>query len=143
MPCLACSTFFTPGNKLQNFCSNPDCQRVRKNLWQKKELAADPHYQEEQRLVQKKWLRNNPYYWKKYRRKNQGKTARNRSLQKVRNMRRKNQADLQPCKIIGIARMDTRKANKDRITEQYWLVPAIAKMDAVEVFIRSIPGSLQ
>jgi len=141
VPCLACSTFFTPRNRLQNFCSNPDCQRVRKNLWQKKKLATDLTYREEQRLAQKKWLQNNPDYWKKYRRKNQEKTNRNRSLQKIRNMRRENQADLQPCKTIGIAKMDARKANKNRISGQYWLVPMIAKMDAVEIFITSIPGS--
>jgi len=141
VPCLACSTFFTPRNKLQNFCSNTDCQRVRKNLWQKKKLATDPNYREEQRLAQKKWLQNNPNYWKNYRRKNQEKTARNRSLQKIRNRRGKNQADLQPCKTIGIAKMDARKSNKNRISGQYWLVPAIAKMDAVEIFITSIPGS--
>ena len=76
VPCLACSTFFTPRNKLQNFCSNPDCQRVRKNLWQKKKLASDPNYLEEQRLAQKKWLWNNTDYWKKYRRKNQEKISR-------------------------------------------------------------------
>jgi len=98
-------------------------------------------YREEQRLAQKKWLQNNPDYWKKYRRKNQEKTNRNRSLQKIRNMRRENQADLQPCKTIGIAKMDARKANKNRISGQYWLVPMIAKMDAVEIFITSIPGS--
>jgi len=141
VPCLACSTFFTPRNKLQNFCSNPDCQRVRKNLWQKKKLATDQDYREEQRLAQKKWLQNNPDYWKKYRRKNQEKTDRNRSLQRIRNMRTKSQADLQPCKTIGIAKMDARKANKNRISGQYWLVPAIAKMDAVEIFITSIPDS--
>jgi hypothetical protein len=141
VPCLACSTFFTPRNKLQDFCSNPNCQLVRKNLWQKKKLATDPEYREEKQLAQKKWLQHNPDYWKNYRRKNQEKTTRNRSLQKIRNMRRKNQADSQPCKTIGIAKMDARKVNKDKIFGQYWLVPMIAKMDAIEIFITSIPGS--
>ena len=48
--------------------------------------VADPEYKEEQRLAQKKWLQNNPGYWKKYRKKNRAKTDRNRSLQKVRHI---------------------------------------------------------
>jgi hypothetical protein len=64
VPCPACSAFFTPRNKSQVFCSKPECQRARKSLWQKKKLATDPDYREEQRLAQNKWLQNNPDYWK-------------------------------------------------------------------------------
>ena len=141
VPCAGCSDFFTPRNKDQTFCSKPACQKIRKAIWQKKELATDPEYKEGQRLAQKKWLQNNPDYWKKYRKKNKGKADRNRSLQKIRNMRqRKIKVDSQTKKIIGIAKMDARKSGIDRLSGQYWLVPEVAKMDAVKIFITAIPG---
>ncbi len=143
-PCAGCSTFFTPRNKGQSFCSKPACQRLRKALWQKQKLATDPEYKEGQRLAQNKWLHNNPDYWKKYRKKNRAQTDRNRSLQKIRNMRRsKNPADSQAVKTIGIAKMDARKAGTDRFAGLYWLVPEVAKMDAVKIFITAIPGTCQ
>ena len=143
VPCAGCSTFFVPRNKFQSFCSNPDCRRIRKKLWQKKKLATDPDYREGQRLAQKKWLRNNPDYWKNYRRRNKEKADRNRSLQKIRNAKRRNPACTQPCKTIGIAKMDAGESGINNLSGRYWLVPAIAKMDAVEIFIACIPGSYQ
>jgi hypothetical protein len=142
VPCAGCSTFFTPRNKNQSFCSQVACQRLRKNLWQKQKIATDPDYKEGQRLAQKKWLRNNPDYWKKYRKKNSEKTDRNRSLQRIRNMRRhNNKADCQAIKIIGIAKMDARKTGTHRLSGQYWLVPEVAKMDVVKIFITTIPDT--
>jgi len=141
VPCLACSTFFVPRNKIQQFCSNPDCQRVRKKLWQKEKLATDPDYREEQRLAQKKWLQNNPGYWKNYRREHPEQTARNRSLQKIRNMKKRVRTDPEPDKTVGIAKMDARKSRPDKLSGQYWLVPTVAKIDAVKIFIASIPVS--
>ena len=144
VPCAGCSTFFTPRNKDQNFCLESACQRFRKALWQKQKLATDPEYKEGQRLAQNKWLQNNPDYWKKYRKKNREKTDRNRSLQKVRNKRRcKGQAYFQTVKTIGIAKMDARKAGTDRLSGQYWLVPEVAKMDVVKIFITAIPDTCQ
>ena len=140
VPCTGCSTFFVPRNKCQIFCSEPDCQRVRKNLWQKRKLATDPEYKEKQRLAQKKWLQNSPGYWKGYRRRNPGKADRNRSLQKIRNMNhRQDQTVCKLSKTIGIAKMDARKPSRYNLSGQYWLVPAVAKMDAVKIFIASVP----
>ena len=137
VPCPACSTFFIPRNKSQDFCSELGCQRTRKALWQKQKITSDPDYKEGQRLSQKKWLQNNPDYWKKYRRRNPEKADRNRSLQKIRNM--KKQRPSKPSKSIGIAKMDSRKPRPQTLSGQYWLVPTIAKMDAVKIFITSIP----
>ncbi len=137
VPCPACSTFFIPRNKSQNFCSELGCQRIRKALWQKQKIASDPDYKEGQRLSQKKWLQNNPDYWKKYRRRHPEKADRNRSLQKIRNM--KKQHSSKPSKSIGIAKMDSRKPIVQNLSGQYWLVPTVAKMDAVKIFITSIP----
>ncbi len=139
-PCAGCSTFFVPRNKCQIFCSKPGCQRVRKALWQKQKLAADPEYKEEQDLAQKKWLQNKPDYWKEYRHTHQEKADRNRSLQRIRNMKnRRDQSVSKESKTIGIAKMDARKLREFNLSGQYWLVPAIAKMDAVKIFITSVP----
>jgi hypothetical protein len=142
VPCIGCNIFFTPRNQDQNFCSKPICQKIRKAIWQKMKIATDPEYKDGQRLAQKKWLQNNPDYWKKYRKKNREKTERNRQLQKVRNMRqRKIKVDSQAIKSIGIAKMDVRKGGIDRLSGQYWLVPEVAKMDPVKIFIAAIPDT--
>ena len=68
------------------------------------------------------------------------KTDRNRSLQKIRNMKnRGDQISSKVLKTIGIAKMDASKPSKYNISGQYWLVPAVAKMDAVKIFIASVP----
>lgn len=136
VPCAACSTFFIPRNKLQIFCSTQECQHARKAQWQKNKLSTDPEYKEGQRLAQAKWLQNNPDYWKKYRREHPEKAQRNRSLQKIRNIRKRKSI----CKPIGIAKMDARDCSKISPSGQYWLVPMVAKMDPVKIFIASVSG---
>ena len=137
VPCPACSVFFVPRNKFQTFCSTPDCQRVRKALWQKQKLASDPDYKESQHLSNNKWLQNNPDYWKDYRGKNPKKADRNRFLQKIRNM--KEQHPSKSLKTIGIAKMDARKTSLQSLSGLYWLVPTVAKMDPVKIFIATVP----
>jgi len=140
IPCPCCDSFFVPRNKLQIFCSGSDCQRARKALWQKQKLACDPEYKKDQRLSQQKWLLNNPDYWKKYRHKNPEKVARNRSLQRIRNRKgQDNKAHLKVSKAIGIAKMDSSKPNNHSLLGQYWLVPTVAKMDPVKIFITTAP----
>jgi len=144
VPCAGCSTFFVPRNKCQIFCSKPCCQQIRKTLWQKQKLATDPEYKEGQRLAQKKWLQNNPDYWKNYRRRHPEQADRNRSLQKIRNMKSwQDQTIFKLSKTIGIAKMDARKPRGYKLSGQYWLVPAVAKMDAVKIFIASVPINSQ
>ena len=140
VPCAGCSTFFVPRNKCQIFCSKPCCQQIRKTLWQKQKLATDPEYKEGQRLAQNKWLQNNPDYWKGYRRRHPEQADRNRFLQKIRNMRnRRVQTVYESSKNIGIAKTDARKPRGYKLSGQYWLVPTVAKMDAVKIFIASVP----
>ena len=140
VPCAGCSTFFVPRNKCQIFCSKPCCQQIRRAIWQKQKLATDPEYKEGQRLAQKKWLQNNPDYWKNYRRRHPEKADRNRSLQKIRNMKiRRDQTVYESSKNIGIAKMDARKSMVQSLSGQYWLVPTVAKMDAVKIFIATVP----
>ncbi len=132
--CPCCNSFFVPRNKLQKFCSEPGCQRARKALWQKKKMATDPEYQKDQDMAKKKWLFNNPDYWKNYRLRNPEKTERNRCLQKIRNHR------ATASKTIGIAKMDAGKSNNQSLSGQYWLIPTVAKMDPVKIFITTAPA---
>ncbi len=99
LPCPGCDTFFVPRNKLQIFCSKPNCQKIRKALWHKQKLATNPNYKKDQHLAQQKWLSSNPDYWKNCRRKKHEKAYRNRALQRIRNHRN------QSVKTIGIAKM--------------------------------------
>jgi hypothetical protein len=140
IPCPCCSLFFAPRNKQQIYCSIPDCQRARKALWQKQKLACDPEYKKDQCLSNQKWLKNNPNYWTCYRQKNPKKAARNCSLQKIRNCKSsKNKDYLKASRVIGIAKMDSGKACNHSLLGQFWLVPTVAKMDPVKIFITTVP----
>jgi hypothetical protein len=102
-------TFFLPRNKDQNYCSIKGCQKARKAAWQQNKLSHDAEYRGSQRISQKKWRRNNSDYWKQYRQNNPDKTAKNRTLQRIRNKRR----TLAPSSPVGarqhlIAKMDVR-----------------------------------
>ena len=41
---------------------------------------------------------------------------------------------------VGIAKVDARKPLINGLFGEFWLVPMIAKMDAVKIFIAAIPG---
>ena len=134
IPCACCGGFFIPRNRRQKFCSKPACQKARKAIWHKQKMATDPDYRKGQRLANQKWHARNPDYWKKYRRKNPDKAARNRALQRIRNQRK------EPEKVVCIAKMDVRKARNQSLIGQFWLVPAIAKIDPIKIFITTAPG---
>jgi len=139
-PCPGCDSFFIPRNILQIFCSESDCQKARKALWQKQKLACDPEYKKDQKLANQKWLQNTPDYWTDYRQRKPEKADRNRSLQKVRNCKsQKNKGHPETSNAIGIAKMDSRKPGNDRLLGQYWLIPTVAKMDPVKIFIATAP----
>ena len=137
IPCLACGTFFRPRNKLQSYCSHPDCQKVRKAIWQRDQMKNNSEYQDNQKLSQQKWLANNPSYYREYRKNNPLKTQRNRLLQRVRNRKLHKKPDEDGIRII--AKMDAGKPFDFGIENGFWLVPVIAKMDARKFYFRLIP----
>ena len=99
-------------------------------------MKTDPDYQFNQKLSQKQWAKANPGYWKQYRRKNPDKAKRNRILQSIRNRRARlsNQKD-----AALIAKMDASKPDNFEVLGQFWMVPVIAKMDALKVNLLKIP----
>ena len=118
----------------QQYCSAPECQKVRKREWQRKKLAEDADYRNAQYEAQARWRRNNPGYWKKYRKQNTDYTERNRSRQreKMRLLRRQDHVD-------EFAKMDVLSHENDKLTGRYILTPVkdgrFAKMDALIVNI--------
>jgi len=101
-------------------------------------MRSDPDYKFNQTLSNKKWVKAHPGYWKDYRRRHPDKAQRNRLLQSIRNRRRgsapKNRFDE---KLI--AKVDASIVNNFKVVGQYWLVPVIAKVDALKVNIFDIP----
>ncbi len=134
--CIHCYEFFpkSPKNKDQNYCNKPDCQRARKAAWKRTKMINDPEFRNSQKLSNKKWAQNNPGYWKEYRQKNPLKEERNRILQSLRNRRRiKKPAIKSEANEKLIAKVDALIPKKVHPFGQFWLVPVIAKVDAIKV----------
>lgn len=134
IPCVHCFNVFIPSprHKNQSCCMRPECQHARKALWKKVKMRRDPEFRENQRISNKKWALNHPGYWKQYRLDHPEKTERNRALQTLRNREKRG-------KSLPIAKVDASKPNKFLMVGQYWLVPLIAKVDALKVNIVEIP----
>jgi hypothetical protein len=122
----------------------PECRRAKKAAWKRHKMATDPDFKRDQKLSNKKWAQNNPGYWKEYRRKNPEKAQRNRILQAIRNRRRpKNRKKNANTNIPLIAKVDASISNDFRMVGQFWLVPVIAKVDALKVNIFDISSPYQ
>jgi len=102
-------------------------------------MRSDPDYKFNQTLSNQKWAKTHPGYWKDYRRRHPEKAERNRILQSIRNRRRTHKSDAPP-EPGGrpIAKVDTSIINQFKVVGQYWLVPVIAKVDALKVNIFEI-----
>ena len=131
--CVYCGDLFEPSprHKHQTACKRPACQRDKKADWQRHKMKSDPAYKASQQISQKQWAAANPGYWKKYRKKNPDKVERNRILQIVRN--RKARAKRSGTKVEPplIAKMDASKSDNFHALGQFWMIPVIAKMDAL------------
>jgi len=111
------------------FCGRAECQRARKNQWQKKKLRDDPDYRENQKRANKQWRKKNPGYWREYRRNNQEYTEKNRVYSKQRMQLRRQLESL----IKMFAKMDASLVDSQGNSGYYGLIPLgdmFAKMDA-------------
>jgi hypothetical protein len=136
--CVYCGDLFDPSprHKNQIACQNPECQKAKKAEWQRHKLKTDPVYRESQKISQKQWVRANPGYWKTYRQSHPEKVQRNRALQNLRNKKARSLGSVRPL----IAKMDASKSYSFEALGQFWLVPVIAKMDALKVNLIKIPA---
>ena len=141
IPCTYCGDFFdsSPRHKNQTACKKPECQRARKAAWQRYKMRTDPVYRANQKGSQQKWLADTPDYWKTYRKRNPEKAERNRILQAIRNRKARALSSDAKMNMSLIAKMDSSKSDNFKVLGQFWLVPVIAKMDALKVHIVKIP----
>ena len=84
--CACCGEVFTPRPQVpnQSFCTNPVCQRDRRQQWQRKKLLVDPLYRENLQDAQRTWRTRNPEYSRDYRTANPEYTQKNREQQRAR-----------------------------------------------------------
>ena len=130
----------------QRYCGKPDCQKARKARWQREKMKKDPQYKADQKQAQKDWCQKTPGYWKRYRGNHPEAKSNNRVRQSIRNLRRRSKKQVQKALKKGkrdaaiklIAKMDALERNNDKDCSQFWLVPVIAKMDALKVSIHVI-----
>jgi len=140
--CVHCHRQFAVNPRLkgqQQYCGRPNCQRARKAAWKRDKTAADPLWREDCRLKNKKWAEENPDYWQRYRQKNPRYATRNRQMQRLRNYRNRSEKRLSGHKVI--AKVDALAEIKSQLKQpvgEYWLVPVIAKVDALRVKVSVI-----
>jgi len=133
-----------PRNKGQKYCGKPACQRARKTAWEKRKIKTDPVYRANRKESQKTWTENNQGYWKDYRKRKPQKAQRNRILQTVRNRRkRRSVPDIGDFSPKEIAKMDALRAPVTKLSGTFWLVPKIAKMDALQVQIVDMTNQIE
>ena len=139
--CVYCGDFFDPSprHKNQTACKRARCQRAKKAAWQRHKLKIDPIYAANQKSSQQQWIKANPGYWKQYRQKNPDKAERNRITQAIRNRRARSSPNAKQIDLGLIAKMEASKSDNFKILGQFWLLPVIAKMDALKVNIIKIP----
>jgi hypothetical protein len=139
--CTYCGDYFDPSprHRNQTACKKTECQRAKKAERQRHKLKIDPIYKTSQKISQKQWARANPGYWKKYREENPEKAERNRILQTIRNRKVRSSQSAAKMDTSLIAKMDASKSGNFQTLGQYWLIPVIAKMDALKVNIVKIP----
>ena len=139
--CVYCGDLFDPSprHKNQTACKKPQCQRAKKAEWQRHKMKIDPVYNASQKISKKQWACANPDYWKRYRNKHLDKAERNRVLQAIRNRKARSKKSGTKMDTPLIAKMDASKSDNFQTLGQFWLVPVVAKMDALKVNIVKIP----
>jgi len=115
----------------------PDCRRARKAAWKRNKIRTDPDYRYNQKLANQKWAKAHPGYWTGYRDRHPEYVKRNRILQLVRNRRRALRAQAEAAGDV-IAKVDASIFNKNKLVGQFYMVPVIAKVDALKVNIFDI-----
>ncbi len=144
--CCRCGRYIIPNprQKNQRYCSEKACQRARKAAWQRKKMVSDPDYRANQKQSHADWQSSNADYWKRYRAAHPKQADRNRDLQKIRNKRRHSRGVVKMDASV-IAKMDASRSDKPSVGSwlpgSFWLVPVIAKMDAIKVILHRIPST--
>lgn len=136
-PCKCCRRIFLIArNPGQQYCSQADCQRARKNQWRRNARHNDADYRSNQRQANQRWQASHPDYWKQYRVSHEEYVQRNRDKQRVRDRSVKIQGQAQ---ATHLAKSDALPDKKPIHSGSYWLTPVssnhLAKSDALFVKI--------
>ena len=112
--CKNCNKSFVISSRHpeQKYCSRKECQKARKNNWQRRKLSSDEDYRKNQADCQERWVEKHPGYWKQYRKKNPESARRNKEKQRGRNRINRRQP---PSKSPSIANMDAKQPQKPLI----------------------------
>ena len=83
--CAHCGKSFLPRPQTpdQSYCSDPQCQKVRRKRWVDEKRKSDFIFRDNQSRAQKAWMERNPDYWRKYREENPDYAERNRAKQRA------------------------------------------------------------
>ena len=125
--CKNCSKSFAISAKhpKQTYCRRKECQRVRKNKWQRRKLSIDEDYRKNQADCQERWVDKHPGYWKQYREKNPKSVQRNKEKQRERNRINRRKPPGKSKRSV-IAKMDAKDWQKPSISGLYELIPVTA-----------------
>lgn len=139
--CLHCHrSFFMQHNPDQQYCSQPSCQKKRKNEWRQHKRRQDSDYRDNQRKADRRWRQKNLTYWQHYRATHQDYVAHNRNQQRQRDERRHLNAVLATRRHL--AKSDASSKNSPVPSGTYDLIPlratGLAKSDALRVKITLI-----
>lgn len=145
--CKSCELEKEPNRCLkgiQQYCPDPECQRVRKRAWQKEKMTTDAQYREKHLTAQKRWCKQRPLhrYQALYRQTHLKYVEINRDRQRSRNARHRQQAVTVPTEPI--VKMDAPSNIKSGtyLLTPYAPVdasPKIVKMDAFVVQLQLLP----
>lgn len=131
--CLNCRhAFISKRNPNQQYCSQHQCQNIRKNLWHKKKRSSDPDYKYNHNEACKKWRNNNRDYCSNYRDSHPKYVEQNRRMSKERKRRAK--AHKQNDNISRFAKSDALISETQVKSGIYRLIPEgseFAKSDAL------------
>jgi hypothetical protein len=89
--CRYCQQSFQPSKYRpeQSVCSQPDCQRRRRNDYHRHKIATDPEYAQVVCDSRKKWRADHPDYQKKYWQTHADAAERNRQQQRQRDRKQR------------------------------------------------------
>jgi hypothetical protein len=148
--CSSCNKpFLLKRNKAQRYCSDPPCQKARKNTWRTQKRLTDPDYRENQKRANKTWHQKSPNYWQDYRATHSEYTYRDRERARVRKQRKSRVPTLQKkpsqfakSEASQFAKSDALTVENSIKTGTYRIVPVMlpgfAKSDALMVEISLI-----
>lgn len=117
--CPYCQTTFQPSRRRpdQRICSQPDCQKQRRNEYRRKKRRTDPVYAQVVIDSRRKWRQTHPDYQKTYRQSHPEAAERNREQQRQRDRKRRVRDLVKNTLVFDLKRSDA----------DVWVVGPLAK----------------